>query len=147
MTGSRLNLAQRAAATQATWALLSGVPFAWDGMTCVDALHAQMLHMGHQPPAVPGFRTKAGARRALKAMGATSLGHLMEDVLGLERIAPAAMIVGDVALIPGDGVRTDGIRGAIAICAGNKFMGWHGAAEGFQMIDDVMPHVKAAFRL
>ena len=79
-------------------------------------------------------------------MGADSLPNLCRT-LGLEEITPSKMRVGDVAILPGDGGRIDGIRAAVTICAGSKFMGWHGAAEGFQMIADVMPHVKAAFRV
>ena len=119
----------------------------WNGVTCAHVLHDHLVNCGHAPPAVPAFRTKKGAREALAAMGVANLVDV-PVLLDLEGIAPASMIIGDIGLLPGDGNRTDGIRGAIAICAGNgKFMGWHGAAEGFRIIGSVLPHVKAAFRI
>lgn len=74
-------------------------------------------------------------------MGSADLSGLMLR-LGLLEIGAAEMIVGDVAILPGDEAFD-----AITICAGNKFMGFHAAGEGFQMIADVLPHVKSAFRL
>lgn len=142
-----MNLAERAAATQITKDAFWGVPHSWARITCVHLLHDHLVIFGHDVPVVPNFRTKKGAREALKAMGATSLPSLLKG-LGLEEIPPAKMLVGDVAIVPGEGNRTDGIRGAIAISAGNgKFMGWHEAAEGFTIIDDILPHAKAAFRV
>lgn len=140
-----MNLAQRAAATQATFNAFRGVPFDWRHASCAHLLSAHLVNTGHDAPAVPDFATAAAAKRALKEMGAASLPGLM-DVLGLKRIRPADMLVGDIAVVPGQKGRTDGINGAIVICAGNKFMGWHEAGEGLQMIDNVIPHVKAAFR-
>lgn len=140
-----MNLAQLAAATQATFNAFRGVPFDWRHASCAHLLSAHLANVGHDAPAVPDFTTAAGAKRALKEMGAASLPGLM-DVLGLERIRPADMRVGDIAVVPGQKGRTDGINGAIVICAGNKFMGWHEAGEGLQMIDNVIPYVKAAFR-
>lgn len=142
-----MNLAQRAAATRSTWESFRGVPLRWNGATCAHVLHDHLINAGHTPPAVPTFRTKKGAREALAAMGVANLVDVPR-MLGLEEITPASMVVGDIGLLPGDGNRTDGIRAAIAICAGNgKFMGWHGAAEGFRIIGNILPHVKAAFRI
>lgn len=138
-----MNLAERAAATQATWDAWRGVPFSWSGATCIHVMADHLANMGRDAPVIPAFRTKKGAREAFDFAG---LAEAL-DSLGLERIAPASMWVGDIGIIPGDAARIDGIRGAIAICAGNKFIGWHGAAEGFRDIDNIMPHVKVAFRV
>jgi hypothetical protein len=140
-----VNLAQIAAATQQTFNAFRGVPFDWRHSSCAHLLAAHLINMGRDAPAVPEFSTAAGAKRALKAMGAPSLPKLMA-VLGLQPIKPSEMRVGDIAVLPGANGKTDGINGAIVICAGNKFMGWHEAGEGLQMIDNVLPHVKAAFR-
>lgn len=140
-----MNLAKRAAATKATYDHFLGKPFSWRGRTCVHVLRYHLRQMGHRPPAMPQFRSAVGALSALKAQGADDLAGLCRT-LGLIEIAPAGMIVGDVAMLPGDEGRTDGIHGALVICAGNKFMGWHGAGEGFQPIDDLAEHVVAAFR-
>lgn len=141
-----MNLAERAAATQATWNTYRGVPHCWRGTTCIHVMREHLVLFGHDIIPVPEFNTKKGAREAMEAMGASSLSELL-PILGLAEILPSEMIVGDIAILPGDAGRTDGIRGAVAIYAGQKFMGWHGAAEGFCDIDDVMPHVTAAFRV
>lgn len=138
-----MNLAQRAAATQQSFDAFKGAPFAWAHSSCAHLLATHLLNMGHDVPAVPPFKSATGARKALRAMGATNLTALLSG-LGLQEIKPAAMLVGDLAVVPGDDSPFD----AIVVAAGNgKFMGWHGASEGLQMIDDVLPNVKAAFRV
>lgn len=140
-----MNLAERAAATKATYNRFLGKPFSWRGGTCIHVLRFHLRQMGHRPPVIPQFRSAIGAATALKSQGVDDLPGLCRK-LGLVEITPAAMIIGDVAILPGDDGRIDGIMGALVICAGNKFMGWHGAGEGFEPIDDLAPHVKAAFR-
>lgn len=140
-----MNLADRARATDATKKAFFGTERNWSDTTCVHVLHAHLVNMGHMPPDVPPFRTKKGAREALKAMGAASLPNLCRN-LGLEEIAPAKMIVGDIAILPGAEGKADGIRAAITICAGNKFMGWYGNDGPFQNMEIDMAAVKAAFR-
>ncbi|MGB3846035.1 MAG: hypothetical protein WA940_09215 [Sphingopyxis sp.] len=135
-------LARRAAATQKTFDKFRGASFSWEGASCAHLLRTHLRNMGHRPPKMPKFQSAIGAKRAIAEMGAADLKSLCV-VLGLIEIAPAMSLVGDVAILPGD----DGPFDAIVVCAGNgKFMGWHGAAEGLQMIDDVLPHVIAAFR-
>lgn len=135
-----LNLADRRRATQATFGQFAGVSFGWAGATCIHALHFHLEQMGHTVPPMPAFRSATGARRALKAMGAKDLPELLR-LVGLEEKVPARMILGDVAVLPGDGGPFD----ALVICAGNKFMGWHGATDGFQAMVPQMAAVKAAF--
>lgn len=137
-----MNLAERAAATQKTYDKFRGKSFNWQGATCGHLLRSHLRNMGHKPPPMPSYRSAVGAKRALKDMGACDLTALLGG-LGLMPILPAEMIVGDLAVLPGD----DGPFDAVVVCAGNKMMGWHGAGEGLQMIADVLPHVKAAFRV
>ncbi len=136
----------RAEATQKTFDKFKAKPFDWNGATCSHVLRSHLRNMGKRPPKMPSFRSPIGAARALKEMGADDLAGLCR-ALGLVEIPPAMMVVGDIAILPGDEGRVDGIYAAIAICAGNKFMGWHEAGEGFQTVDDIMPHVAAAFRV
>ena len=138
-----MNLAQRAAATQKTFDKFKGKPFSWKEASCAHLLRTHLRNMGHRPPKMPKFQSAVGAKRAIEEMGATDLVSLCE-VLGLAEISPAKALVGDVAVLPGDDSPFD----AIVVSAGNgKFMGWHGAVEGLVMIDDVMSHIKAAFRV
>lgn len=140
-----MNLADRARATDATKKAFFGTERNWSDTTCVHVLHAHLINVGHAPPVVPAFNTKKGARDALKAMGATSLANLCRN-LGLEEIRPANMIVGDIAILPGADGKSEGIRAAITICAGNKFMGWYGNDGPFQNMIIDLSAVKAAFR-
>lgn len=137
-----MNLAERAAATQKTFDKFRGKPFSWKSASCAHLLRTHLRNMRHRPPAMPKFQSAVGAARALKEMGATDLSALLTG-LGLMEITPAKMLVGDIAVLPGD----DGLFDAVVVSAGNgKFMGWHGAGEGLQMMTDVLPHIKAAFR-
>lgn len=74
-------------------------------------------------------------------MGSADLAGLMRHI-GLLEILPAEMIVGDVAILPGDDAFD-----AITICAGNKFMGFHEQAEGFASMEVQRPAIRAAFRV
>lgn len=67
---------------------------------------------------IPDFRSPAGARTALKATGHSTLEALLDSLF--PRIAPAAMWVGDLALMQGGGAFD-----AIVICAGGKMIGYH----------------------
>ena len=64
------------------------------------------------------------------------------DGLGLMRIPPAAMLVGDLAILPGE----DGFD-AVVVCVGGKLMGWHGAADKLVMIGEAVGSITAAWRL
>lgn len=141
-----MNLARRAAATKSTYDKYLGKSFSWRGRTCVHVLRFHLRKMGHKPPPMPQFQSAIGAMTALSMRGVPDLAGLMRSI-GLLEIQPSEMIVGDVGVLPGDDGRTDGIFGALVICAGNKFMGWHGAGDGFEAMDDVLPHMAAAFRV
>lgn len=136
-----MNLAQRAAATQATWNKYRDRPFAWKGATCVHVLRFHLRAMGHRPPAMPAFQSPIGAKRALMKMGSADLTGLLRR-LQLIEITPLEMIVGDVAILPGD----DSFD-ALTICAGNKFMGFHAQAEGFVSMEVRRGAIKASFRV
>lgn len=97
--------------------------------------------MGHKPQRIPAFKSAIGAKRAMKANGFETVGDIF-DSLGLMRIAPAAMLVGDLATLPGD----DGFE-AVVVCVGGKLMGWHGAADELTVIGEAVAHVTAAWRL
>ena len=60
----------------------------------------------------------------------------------LERISPAAMMLGDVAVIPGDGMD------AILICAGpRRVFGWVEGNDLPTMNEPIMEHVIGAWRV
>jgi hypothetical protein len=116
-----VGLVQRAAATEKTMARFRHRAFDWGtGATCLHLARAQMKNMGYRPPAIPRFTSALGARRALAQAGFDSVSALLDSML--PRIAPAAMLVGDLAAFPGEA----GFE-CVAVSAGAGMMlGWHG---------------------
>jgi hypothetical protein len=114
-----MNLVKRVAATEAVIARYRNKPFDWSTTgTCIHLARAQVVSMGHRAPRVPEFRSAIGAGKALKKAGYDRLEDLLDAIL--PRIAPASMLVGDLALMPGGG----GFD-AIVIAAGGKVIGYH----------------------
>lgn len=114
-----MQLHERAVATTAVVDRFRKKPFDWRGSaTCIHVARAQMRALGHRPPAIPQFRSAIGARKALNRMGFADLSAALDSLL--PRIAPAAMWVGDLAIMPG-GAGFD----AIVICAGLNVFGYH----------------------
>lgn len=138
-----MNLHQRAEATARTLRRFEGRAFSWrQSATCIHLARVQARHMGHKVPRLPPIRTALRARSALAAMGHDSLTGLMDSMF--ERIAPARMLVGDVAALPGD----DSPFEALLVFDGHQmFYGWHGLHPTFCGIIELEPHLIAAWRL
>ena len=116
-----VNLALRADATSRTVAAFQR-PFDWHGASCIHLAHEHAINMGHQPPPLPAFRSRQGALRGLLKTGHRTLESLMDSLF--ERISPARMLVGDVAMLPGEDKRLK----ALVIFDGHLSMaGWHEA--------------------
>lgn len=133
-----LELAQRAALTETVVARFRGRPFDWKKRrTCIHLARAQARALGHRPPPIPDFRSPKAARAALRSTGHETLEALLDSLF--IRIPPAAMWVGDLALMAGG----DGLD-AIVIAAGGKMIGYHQdhLAEGLVNIE---PETGAAF--
>jgi len=112
-------LVRRAAATRLTFAKYGSLPFSWSNRaTCLHAARFHLRKMGHRPPPIPDFRSALGAQRALVKAGFSTITDLLDSLL--PRIAPAEMIVGDIAVLPGD----DGFD-SIVISSGSKLVGYH----------------------
>lgn len=109
----------RRTATEATLARYRNKAFDWStGVTCIHMAWAQLRKMGHRPPTLPRFRSPLAARRALAAAGHDSVAGMLDSLL--PRIAPAQMMLGDLAALPGDAGMD-----AIVICAGpQRVFGW-----------------------
>lgn len=136
------NLATRVAATNRTIAKYRNKPFDWDGETCLHLARTQLRNMGQRPPSIPRFYSAIGAKRAMVKAGYADMAAIF-DGLGLQRIPPAQMLVGDIAVLPGE----DGFD-AIVICAGGKLLGWHGSdMSKLQPIADAMASATGAWRL
>lgn len=135
-----IDLALRAEATRRTMEAFRHRPFDWaSGATCLHLARAQMVNMGHSPPPIPPLRSAVGALRALRRRGYDSVSALLDSLL--PRVAPARMLVGDLAIIEGD-ERME----CIVVSAGGKMLGWHQDGEG-GMQNLIVTHFLAAWRL
>lgn len=117
------DLLRRKVATEKTMRKYRARAFDWrNRSTCIHLARFQMRQMGHRPPAIPDIRSPISARSALKATGYEDLAALLDSLL--PRIAPASMLLGDLAVVAGDPEDAGGFD-SIVVCAGDKLMGWH----------------------
>lgn len=122
---------RRQKATEATLAKYRDKPFSWrDGNTCLHMLRFHLRQMGHKPETLPRIRSAIGARRALDQRGWTDVGDLLDTIL--PRIAPSAMLLGDVAMF-----RSADSFGAITVSLGGKVMGWSDAYDGMTALEPI----------
>lgn len=114
------DLLRRKAATQSTEQRFRGKRFDWKaGHHCLAMAAFHLKAMGHRAEKAPRVRGVLGARRMLDARGWPTVAEMI-DAQGLERIAPAAMLLGDLAFRASE----DGL-GGLLICVGpHKLMGW-----------------------
>ncbi|KKW92246.1 DUF6950 family protein [Sphingobium chungbukense] len=134
------DLLRRAEATRLTINKYRARPFDWKSRsTCIHMARTHLRNMGHRPPPIPDFRSVIGARRALQNTGFDNLTALLDSLL--PRIAPAEMLVGDIAILPGD----EGMEG-IVISAGGKLIGYNeDAPDGVKPLMALVP-LPAAWR-
>lgn len=137
-----MELERRRVATEKTLKRFRGKVFAWKtGVHCVRLFHQHLKNMGHKPPSLPRVRSPLGAKRALKERGWESVEAMLDSML--ERIAPAEMMLGDVAIVPGDA----GLD-AIFVCAGPlKVFGWREDAPALVLLDIGLDELTGAWRV
>lgn len=117
---TKLNLAERRDITSRTIEKYRFEALSFERqVTCLHLFRDHLIGMGHKPPEIPAFKSVRGAAKAMKAAGFANLAAIADRVLPLARIAPAAMLVGDIGLLPGEPFE------AIVIWAGGKMFGWH----------------------
>lgn len=99
-------------------------PFQLGAADCVKLVRFHLKEMGHKLPTTGHYKTAAEAAKQLKKQGAKNVEQLLDKYL--ERIPPAAMTLGDVAMPPSDPDAPASKLGTIIIMAsGQKFIGWH----------------------
>ena len=115
------DLVRRQIAVAETLKQFRGRPMAWGKRwgNCAALLAYHLQAMGHPAEPVPPLRNLLAARRDLDRRGCETIAGVV-DAQGLERIAPAMMLLGDV----GYRSSADGL-GGVLICAGpRKMIGW-----------------------
>ena len=137
---------RRIAAVTATWDHFRGRPFAFGRVDCVKVAVWHLRQMGHRVTGIGqagSYRTAVSARRALARAGFASLAEAVTAV-GLDEIAPAAALPGDVLLAPS----ADNLE-SMGIVAGNGMViGFHDDAldAGVQRVRIVDIAAVRAFR-
>lgn len=132
----------RAEAAQATLDRFKDDPFRYGVRDCVRmiAMHLRKLGYRMKLPPSGSYRSYRSALRQLRALGHDSLAAAMDDI-GLERIAPAEAIVGDILELP-----SDNPIGALAIAMGNgRALGYHEDAAGAVVVQPLQ--ITAAWRV
>ncbi|MFD1103723.1 DUF6950 family protein [Sphingobium olei] len=115
-------LQQRHAAIEATMARYRDQEFAWGRVDCAKIAAFHLGQLGHviRIAKAGGYKTPLGAKRALRRLGYSTLAE-MADGIGLTPIAPARMLLGDLAELEGDNP-----IGTICLYAGNgNLFGFH----------------------
>ena len=122
---------RRRDAAQATLDHFRGKRFRFGSNDCVRMVAWHLRKLGHKvklPPA-GSYRSARSALKALRARGHASLAAAL-DAQGLERIAPAAAIVGDIVMGPGDA----GFE-ALGVALGNgRIVGYHEDLAGAEVL-------------
>lgn len=84
------------------------------------ASHLRLLGYKVKLPPAGAYRTVNSAMKALRARGYASVADALDD-MGLQRIAPAAAVVGDLIMLPADTP-----LGSLTIALGNgRVVGYH----------------------
>lgn len=123
-------LIKRKRALEATMDRYRHRSFDWKtGATCVHMLRYHLKKMGHDVPAVPKLDGPIAAKRELKKHGWKSVEAMLDDLL--EPIPVAAMLPGDVSIVPGEG----GLE-AVYISLGSTAIGWADGVDGMALFTE-----------
>lgn len=138
------DMLRRLEAVDRTKARYGGKVFVLGSNDCGKLLAFHLKAMGHKVPSSGNYTTEAGAIRACRRAGGDTLAEVLDKV-GLERIAPAAMLLGDVALLKSEFEDGTASRlGAAVVHLGGKMMGWHPEKAELAVMDVLA--VEAAWR-
>lgn len=132
----------KAAAAQSTLDRFKDRPFRFSRNDCARLVAYHLRKLGHQVklPASGSYASARSAARELEARGFASLREAI-DSFGFERIAPAAVIAGDIVALPGEGV-----LGALTVSlGGGRVIGYHQDATGAVVMQPV--EYEAAWRV
>lgn len=139
-------LEKRRVATEKTLGHFRGKAFSWDGCSCYDLAIAHLRNMGRKTGRKHSFKTPLGVKKIMQRNGWATVADFLDDLMPGARIAPAQMLVGDLAVLAGEEA-AHGID-AIVVCAGPlKFMGWREGMDGLVVLDVSLDQVSGAWRV
>ena len=108
-----MNLIERVNLTQNTLQEYLGKPFAWGNRDCSTVAAFVANAAGHDTPNPRGYKTAAGALRAIRKLGHKDLEALIDSLF--ERIPPASALPADLIALPAE-------KGwiALGVCLGEQ---------------------------
>lgn len=133
---------RRREATQATLDKFRGTAFDWaEGRHCMKLAHFHLRQMGKRPPTLPRLRSALAAKQELERRGVGSVTELLDGML--ERVPPANMLLGDLAVLPGDA----GLESVRVCCGPGRLFGWSEGQPTAVVLAVTMDEVSAAWRV
>lgn len=135
-------LERRRRATEKTRLKYIDTEFDWKRWRhCIALARYQAVQLGHKPPPIRAIRSALAAKKELQRRGVESVRDLLDELF--PRIAPAQMLLGDLAAVPGE----DGLD-AVFVCVGpNRLMGWHASKPTLAVVVVDFSEIVGAWRL
>lgn len=126
---------RRQEAVAATRAKYGAREFDWKSKaTCLHMARFHLVKMGRKPPRLPQVGSLLAARKALNARGWGNVADML-DAIGLERIPPAFLRLGDLVA-----TGSDDELGSIFVSSGeSKFIGWTTEMPAMAVVDVFNP--------
>lgn len=136
-------LVRRNQAIEKTQKRFGGKAFKLGSNDCVKLVKFHLRALGRRDlPSTGHYKTAKEAARQLKKQGVKNLEQLLDKFL--DRIPPAAMLPGDIALMKSDPEAPAFELGTIAISLGRKLLGYHGDAQTLVVMEPL--EIEAAWR-
>jgi hypothetical protein len=127
-------MVRRVTAAQATLDEFLGKPFQWGHNDCARMIAAHLRRLGYKVrvPSKGSYGTPKSALKALRARGFESMMDAI-DAVGLERIAPAEAVAGDIVC----GESGDPF-GALGVKLSNgRLLGYHEHVTGAAVLQEI----------
>lgn len=139
------DMTRRMRAIESVRARFEGQPYRIGRTDCATLVRALLVQMGHKGlPKPRPYKNAIGARRELTRLGFASLEGMLDSLL--PRIAPAAMLPGDVALSFADPDDAAGDDTLFIYLGSNKYCGWHPDHFALVQMAPQSFHIRAAYR-
>lgn len=135
-------MVKRQRAMEATMTRFAGQNFKLGKADCIQLVRFHLVKMGHRGlPSTGKYKAEAGAKAALESQGVKTVEELLDKYL--ERIAPAAMLPGDIGLVEAEEGAPAWRAGTVVIqLPGRKLLGWHPDSALLAVVE---PSVQAPF--
>lgn len=139
-----IDLIRRQEAIERTLEKFGDKPLVFGETDCAQIIRFHLKAMGHKRLPLASYKGAAGAAAVLRKAGVRSLEELFDKLL--ERIAPAFMLPGDVALIEAEDDAFGVGGGAMILFLGGKWWGWHPDSDKPEVLIIDPANIKAAWR-